>query len=323
MFLCLCIYGCVPSLNSLDYNERIKALKNVTDQNVLQKVAREDEDWFVRQAAVDKITDQLFLQKVACEDKSSYVRSAAIDKITDQNVLQKVACEDENRGVRYTAVDKITDQLFLQKVAREDEDWFVRQAAVDKITDQNVLQKVACESKYSDVRQAAVSKMTDQSLLLNISQTRDEWDIRKAAFNKLNESSLDALINNAKDASLVLAAEVRLGRINWSEAFNKYGNSNETLGHVIGATAIVSTPKPASRDVTDACQKFIKLGDSSRIPELISLLNEYGDVSLAEDYMNCGEKTLESAGCSWGNAHGYQCTTGYGSNRVRWGSGRK
>ena len=32
------------------------------------------------------------------------------------------------------------------------------------------------------------------------------------------------------------------------------------------------------------------------------------------------ESTLEDAGCKWGRAHGYNCVTGNGSNRVRWGS---
>ena len=86
------------------------------------------------------------------------------------------------------------------------------------------------------------------------------------------------------------------------------------------AVSVVDTPQPSLDEVVSACHKFIRLGDASGIPELIFLLNKFGDVILAEDYMNCGENTLEDAGCKWVRGHGYNCTKGYGSNRVRWGS---
>ena len=165
-----------------------------------------------------------------------------------------------------------------------------------------------------------IDLLNDQTELLEISQNNSNWDVRKAAFKKLNNNSLDIIIRDAKDPALILSANIRLGHVSWNEAFSGNKSSTITLNHVIGAAAIVDMPQPTSYDVVSACHKFIQLGDASRIPELIFLLNKFGDVTLAEDYMNCGESSLEAAGCSWGRSHGYTCTTGNGSNRVRWGS---
>ena len=265
--------------------------------------------------AVNKITDQNILYKVALEDPSYEVKIVAINKITDQNLLNKLAIESEEPKIGLEAVRKITDQDILYKVALEG-GYDIRVAAMNKLSPSQ-LAKLASDFKELNLKLKAVDLLTDQIELTNIAQNNDNWDVRKAAFKKLDDNSLDILTREAEDPAIALSAQIRLGRISWNEAFS---GKDISLNHVVGAAAIVDTPKPTSYSVVSACHNFIRLGDASRIPELIYLLNTYGDVSLAEDYMNCGESTLEDAGCKWGRAHGYTCTTGYGSNRVRWGS---
>jgi hypothetical protein len=162
----------------------------------------------------------------------------------------------------------------------------------------------------------AVKRCKKQEKLFAIVSEDEDLRVRQAAFRKLNDNSLNRIIKEANDPGLILAAKIRLGLTNWDDAFS----GNISLNNVIGAAAIVDTPKPASYSVVAACHNFIQLGDASRIPELIYLLNTYGDKLLAEDFMNCGESTLEDAGCIWGRSHGFNCTTGHGSSRVRWGS---
>ena len=166
----------------------------------------------------------------------------------------------------------------------------------------------------------AVNRINDQTVLIKVALEDVDWRVRNAAFDKLNTNSLTEICNLTKDQGIVIAAKIRLKQTTWTEEFSKSTNSSTTLGNVIGAAALVNTPQPTSSDVVSACHKYIRQGDASRIPELINLLNRFGNVTLAEDYMNCGESTLSDAGCTWGQAHGYRCTTGYGSNRVRWGS---
>jgi len=227
----------------------------------------------------------------------------------------------ENYKSRIRAVNKLTDPNILYTVAKDDGNYYVREAALKKLT-QSQLAKLTTESISVNIRLRAVYYLTDQNDLMSVSQNNDSWDVRKEAFKKLNNNSLDILTREAKDPALKLSAKIRLGQISWNTAFSGAGGSTGKLGDVIGAAALVDSPQPTSSDVVSACHKFIREGDASRIPELINLLNRFGNVTLAEDYMNCGQSTLSDAGCAWGRAHGYKCTTGSGSHRVKWGSGK-
>ena len=56
---------------------RYAAVRNLTDQATLAKIAVEEQAPDVRQAAVEKLTDQAFLEKIAAEDNVPAVRQAA------------------------------------------------------------------------------------------------------------------------------------------------------------------------------------------------------------------------------------------------------
>ena len=73
--------------------------------------------------------------------------------------------------------------------------------------------------------------------------------------------------------------------------------------------------------MTSTCLTLIRRGDESRIPDLVDLLGRYGDRTLCEDYLNCGQPDLNSAGQNWASDHGFDVGTGNGSNRANWGSG--
>lgn len=64
----------------------------------------------------------------------------------------------------------------------------------------------------------------------------------------------------------------------------------------------------------------IKLGISGSENELVGVLFEYGDVSMAEDYLNSGSSLLNDGGYRWANANGYNVRRGFGSHRSNWGS---
>jgi hypothetical protein len=248
------------------------------------------------------------------------VKIAAFSKITDPDLIGKIALESKEPKLRLEAIKILGDQNILYKIALEDRD-NIRDAAMYRLLPDK-LARLATEFKDLDLKLRAVELLTDQAELMNVSQNNEVWEVRKSAFRKLDNKSLEVLSRDAKDPAIILSAKIRLGLISWNEAFSVKDGSTEPLGNIIGAAAITDSPKPTSSDIVAACHNFIRLGDSSRIPELIYLLNTFGDKYLAEDYMNCGESTLEDAGCKWGRAHGYNCTTGYGSNRVKWGSKR-
>ncbi len=66
---------------------------------------------------------------------------------------------------------------------------------------------------------------------------------------------------------------------------------------------------------------LVDLGHRGTEDELITALNRYGGVSLAEYYLNCGNRRLESAAHHWASAHGYSVTTMPGVGGDQWGSG--
>ena len=64
----------------------------------------------------------------------------------------------------------------------------------------------------------------------------------------------------------------------------------------------------------------IKLGIEGSQEELVAVLFEYGNKSMAEDYLNSGSGTLADGGRMWANSNGYNVRSGYGSHRAGWGN---
>jgi len=223
-----------------------------------------------------------------------------------------------NYKSRIRAVNKLTDQEQLYQIAIQDVDFFVKDAAMKRLT-QELLVRLTFEAPDNGIRLRAIGYIFDQPGLLNVSQFNDNWGVRQGAFRKLNTTSLEKILGEAKDPAVILAAKIRLGKITWTEAFSGRNNTAGGLGDVIGAAALVDTPKPTSADVVAACHAYIRRGDASRIPELRDLLLRYGDKTLAEDYLNCGKEELADAAREWGRNHGYNVKSGDGSHRVKWG----
>jgi hypothetical protein len=65
---------------------------------------------------------------------------------------------------------------------------------------------------------------------------------------------------------------------------------------------------------------LIKLGDKSIEPNLISALYEFGNVDMANIYLNCGNDQLSSAARTWGESNGYHLIVGGSSSGPRWGN---
>jgi hypothetical protein len=65
---------------------------------------------------------------------------------------------------------------------------------------------------------------------------------------------------------------------------------------------------------------LIKLGDKSIEPNLISALYEFGNVEMANIYLNCGNDQLSSAAITWGENNGYHLIVGGSSSGPTWGN---
>jgi len=68
---------------------------------------------------------------------------------------------------------------------------------------------------------------------------------------------------------------------------------------------------------------FIHHGEPGSQDALIQALDTYGNKSMAETYLNCGNGKLEQAGANWATRNGYKTTANsIGGASTRWGSAR-
>lgn len=130
--------------------------------------------------------------------------------------------------------------------------------------------------------------------------------VRSAAANRLgylgNRSAEKPLAAVLADPAMGLTASVALVRLFEKEPSRlvHYLRSTRTLHIYYG---------------------LMKLGAPETVDALASALLRLGDLDMAEDFLNCGEPTLERAASDWADANGYRVVPGGGSSDMSWGSG--
>jgi hypothetical protein len=110
LMILLSFASCGPSIDSDNPRSRLKAVKKISDQSQLSKVAVEDKSPNVRRAAVEKLTDQIVISKIAVEEKEPMVRIAAVKKAANQSLIVQVAFADRHDHVRSIAAELISDK---------------------------------------------------------------------------------------------------------------------------------------------------------------------------------------------------------------------
>jgi 4,5-DOPA dioxygenase extradiol len=73
------------------------------------------------------------------------------------------------------------------------------------------------------------------------------------------------------------------------------------------------------RKIENAVYAFVALGDSAVLPELKQILDEEGNVPMAETYLNCGRSDLDRAARDWAERKGYWIMIGPGACNATWG----
>jgi hypothetical protein len=252
-----------------------------------------------------------------------YVKSFLIHQyIDDQELLYEILWDPAQEIVsRSAAVGELTDQRLLAEVVKNHADVAICRSAVMKITDQNVLADIVKTHGEPIIKTLAINRLTDQSLLLGLVTESGDQEIRREAFSKLDTASIQTIAaSRPRDEAMAVAARVTARTSDWSAEIN---NSGQQIDEVISAMALVpQAVKPTVSNIVDACHKYIRKGDEAKIPDLEFLLNSYGDMRLAEDYLNCGNQRLYDIGAAWARRHGYNIGTGAGSHRATWGSQR-
>jgi len=107
IFIVFSVYGCA-SLNSENYKSRIRAVNKISDQNVLYKIAIEDNNYFVKEAAMKKLSQSL-LAKLTNESKWVKTRLYAVYYISDQMELMNISQNNDSWDVRKAAFKKLNE----------------------------------------------------------------------------------------------------------------------------------------------------------------------------------------------------------------------
>lgn len=194
-------------------------------------------------------------------------------------------------------------------------------------TDSGKLLTLALEGEFDVLRTAAAQRLNDPAALEQAALRGRDREVLKILLVKLEDKAMLNRIAAASDErALRLAAAQKAGAKSWQEIFNAATAKSATvemLSDALAAVSLFPTVQPeAVNGVQHACLDLIRRGNESRIPEMVDLLEGYGDKTLAEDYLNCGQPDLDTASREWARRRGYSVGSGVGSHRATWGSGK-
>jgi hypothetical protein len=194
-------------------------------------------------------------------------------------------------------------------------------------SDSGKLLALALEGNVDVLRAAAARRLRDPVALERAALHANDREVLKILLGKLQDKAiLNQIAATADDRPMRLAAARKAEAKAWRDIFDAAsakGATVQMLGDALAAVSLFSEVQPeAVSGVQHACLNLIRRGDESRIPEMADLLESYGDKTLAEDYLNCGQPDLSATARRWGTKHGYNVGTGGGSHRATWGSGR-
>ena len=317
---------------------RITAIGKMTNQSVLCQWAEKDNQAAIRLASVKKIAADNFLVQRLPSEPSASVRSAIIAALQQKDSLRQVALTAYYQEDRDYAEKRLRQAMgfhwFWQRenpvsdVARGHKALAkkLKQLAVE--TDSGKLLTRVIDGQFDVLCATAARRLSDPAALEKAATHARDRQVLKILLAKLQEKSiLNRIASCAEDRAMRLAAAKKAGAKSWQEIFNSVttlAGTIESLGDALAAVSLFPSVEPqAVEGVQNASLNLIRRGDESRIPEMVDLLEGYGDRTLAEDFLNCGQPDLNGAAVKWANRRGYSVSMGAGSHRAAWGGYRR
>jgi hypothetical protein len=164
----------------------------------------------VRLNAVEKLNNSIILEKIAINEKDIVVHNAAIGKLADQNILHRVLIE-YSWGPKYnsyiTIIKKISDQKLLADIAKNHKFVWVRKFALYKIDDENVLTDIAKDTECSFLGEAVVTKIINENSIADIATNAKDINVRRAADKKLKDNYITAILGSRSKSKREAAIE--------------------------------------------------------------------------------------------------------------------
>lgn len=173
---------------------KIPAVKKLNDENILTKIAAEDKDIAVADAALKRLSLESSLVYVALNrnhrlnNGKNPVATAAADRLSSQENLADVAIHVESWDTSNKALERLNDQDMLLRVALESKNSC--SAAVERLEDQEALRRVAIESTERSVQEKAVARIHNKEDLLYVIRQSPHKDIQRAAYKQMKGKGL-------------------------------------------------------------------------------------------------------------------------------------
>ncbi len=257
------------------------------------------------------------------------MRAAIIETLREKDSLLNVAQTAYHRTDREQALKRLRglSKDAASEVEKAHTTLAGRVKALASETDSGRLLQLALEGEFDVLRATAAERLSDPAALEQAAVRAGDREVLIILLAKLEDKAmLNRIAAAADDRAMSLAAAHKAGAKSWKEIFDAAtakGATAQMLGDALAAAALFPKRQADALDgVQQACLNLIRLGDESRIPEMVDLLEGYADKTLAEDYLNCGQPDLDAAGRAWANRRGYSVDTGSGSHRATWGSDR-
>lgn len=130
------------------------------------KPAHQSKDPEVRLRAVRQMGDENKLAEIAKHDSSPRVRRAAVGRISDQDLLVAVALDGKEMDARLDAVVRIRSQEKLAQIIKVRKNYHLMGACFAGITDPKILERIAHDPEYNmSARRMAIENYADESFL--------------------------------------------------------------------------------------------------------------------------------------------------------------
>lgn len=221
-----------------DWTIRLNAVKDLTDQSILNNMAQDDENEEVRTLAkkrieelLDKINDPKKIVEIAKKDDGLWVRIAAVRRIKHQPTLLDIIINDKEKVVKDEAFERITDLTTLEEIAlNEDIDEDIRKKATRQITNPAVLNKLYTKNmedtdSLGDIAYQKLCEITkttnDKKLLLDIATNNKDSSLRNFAVSNQFFENQKALISIAINDDNLDVRKSAISKITNTEVLNE------------------------------------------------------------------------------------------------------
>ena len=274
---------CEIAQNEANNEVRLAAVGKVMNQQVLAKIAREDQDVGIRGLAARKLDarDQVLLCEIAQNETNNEIRATLIAKITDQGFLVKLLETEMNGHIRELIINNVSDshpikQNYYVSVAKGAGPMSDRIEAVKKLTSELKLMDLANSIHDApEVVEAVVKKIENQDALAKIIwQRKGEKALNPTLCIAMTKISNQKLINEfAQDVELPMnCREIAIAKVTNKDVlinlFTKEDQSIVTILSVVKAMADEFVLASIAKEEIVSCIRTAKLEEQIKELEL-------------------------------------------------------